>query len=234
MEKRPRGQIRMHERRDGQVTYSLRVRAYGRREILTLGTDTEGWTHRKAERMLDRVLAEIEVGVWRPPRSRRSATPTRPSMCSPPAGGRRARPSFARQRKRTTSGAYANTCCPSSPTSVCRTSPSRSSTSTATRRSSSANGSGPSLRRGCRYETSADSAASRSATSRSTRPSCSWRTSSTPPSSTSCFEQPGARQAAAAQSRASPPAARGRRTQRGAAGPAADRHAPVSGSAGAR
>jgi hypothetical protein len=59
----------MHERRDGQVTYSLRVRAYGRREILTLGTDTDGWTYRKAERMLDRVLAEIEVGVWRPPRS---------------------------------------------------------------------------------------------------------------------------------------------------------------------
>ena len=69
VEKRARGQIRMHERRDGQVTYSLRVRAYGRREILTLGTDTDGWTYRKAERMLDRVLAEIEVGVWRPPRS---------------------------------------------------------------------------------------------------------------------------------------------------------------------
>jgi integrase len=69
VEKRARGQIRLHERRDGQVTYSLRVRAYGRREILTLGTDTDGWTYRKAERMLDRALAEIEVGVWRPPRS---------------------------------------------------------------------------------------------------------------------------------------------------------------------
>jgi integrase len=69
VDKRARGQIRMHERRDGQVTYSLRVRAYGQREILTLGTDTDGWTYRKAERTLDRVLAEIEVGVWRPPRS---------------------------------------------------------------------------------------------------------------------------------------------------------------------
>ena len=57
----------MHERKDGLTTYSLRVRAYGRREIVTLGTDADGWTMRKAERMLEQVLAEIQVGVWRPP-----------------------------------------------------------------------------------------------------------------------------------------------------------------------
>jgi integrase len=49
------------------TTYSLRVRAYGRREVVTLGTDAAGWTYRKAERMLDQVLAEILVGVWQPP-----------------------------------------------------------------------------------------------------------------------------------------------------------------------
>jgi len=53
MEKRASGEIRVHERKDGQVTYSLRFRVNGRREVLTLGTDTDAWTHRKAERKLD-------------------------------------------------------------------------------------------------------------------------------------------------------------------------------------
>jgi hypothetical protein len=56
-----------HERKDGLTTYSLRVRAYGRREVVTLGTDADGWTYRKAERKVEQVLAEIQVGVWRPP-----------------------------------------------------------------------------------------------------------------------------------------------------------------------
>jgi hypothetical protein len=68
MEKRARGEIRVHERKDGQVTYSLRFRINGKREILTLGTDTDGWTFRKAERKLDDVLARIRAGVWEPPR----------------------------------------------------------------------------------------------------------------------------------------------------------------------
>ncbi len=67
MEKRVHGQIRTHERRDGKITYSLRVRAYGRREVVTLGTDADGWTLRKAERRLEQILAEIQVGLWRPP-----------------------------------------------------------------------------------------------------------------------------------------------------------------------
>ena len=67
MEKRSHGQIRTHDRKDGLTTYSLRVRAYGRREVVTLGTDADGWTMRKAERKLEEVLAEIQVGVWRPP-----------------------------------------------------------------------------------------------------------------------------------------------------------------------
>ncbi len=70
MEKRAQGQIRTHERQDGKVTYSLRVRAYGRREVVTLGTDADGWTYRTAERKLEQILAEIQVGVWRPPSTR--------------------------------------------------------------------------------------------------------------------------------------------------------------------
>jgi hypothetical protein len=67
MQKRPHGQIRAHDRKDGLITYSLRLRAYGRREVVTLGPDADGWTMRKAERKLEQILAEIQVGVWRPP-----------------------------------------------------------------------------------------------------------------------------------------------------------------------
>src|SRR6201986_2580724 len=67
MEKRARGAIRVHERKDGKVTYSLRFRVNRKREILTLGTDTDGWTFRKAERKLEDVLARIRAGVWVPP-----------------------------------------------------------------------------------------------------------------------------------------------------------------------
>lgn len=55
------------ERKDGLTSYSLRVRAYGKREMVTLATDADGLTMRKAERFLEQVLAEIQVGVWRPP-----------------------------------------------------------------------------------------------------------------------------------------------------------------------
>ena len=59
--KASQGQIRTHERKDGLTTYSVRVRAYGRREVVTLRTDGDGWTMRKAERALDQILAEIQV-----------------------------------------------------------------------------------------------------------------------------------------------------------------------------
>ncbi len=67
MEKRARGEIRVHERRDGQITYSLRFRVAGKRQVLTLGKDSDGWTDRKAERKLEEVLAQVRAGVWQPP-----------------------------------------------------------------------------------------------------------------------------------------------------------------------
>jgi integrase len=67
MEKRARGEIRVHQRQDGARTYSVRFRVNGKRRTITLGTDTDGWNHRRAERKLDDVLAEIRVGVWQPP-----------------------------------------------------------------------------------------------------------------------------------------------------------------------
>ena len=67
MDKRARGEIRVHERLDGQLTYSLRFRVDGKRQVLTLGKDTDGWTYGKAERKLDDVLAQVRAGVWQPP-----------------------------------------------------------------------------------------------------------------------------------------------------------------------
>ena len=67
MEKRARGEIRVHERVDGRRTYSLRFRVDGKRHSLTLGTDADGWNERRAERKLEDVLAEVRAGVWQPP-----------------------------------------------------------------------------------------------------------------------------------------------------------------------
>ncbi len=67
MEKRALGEIRVHERQDGLRTYSLRFRVNGKRRSITLGTDADGWNDRRAERKLEDVLAEIRVGLWRPP-----------------------------------------------------------------------------------------------------------------------------------------------------------------------
>jgi hypothetical protein len=67
MEKRTRGEIRVHERlRDGDLTFSLRFRVDGKREIITLGRSSEGWTWHKAERKLENVLARVRAGVWEP------------------------------------------------------------------------------------------------------------------------------------------------------------------------
>jgi integrase len=66
MEKRARGEIRVHQRNDGTLTFSLRFRVNGKRQILTLGTNKDGWTWRKAERKLDDALAQVRSGVWQP------------------------------------------------------------------------------------------------------------------------------------------------------------------------
>lgn len=59
------GQIVEKRTRAGRV-FALRFRAYGRREYLTLGTDAEGWDHRRAETELQNVLADVRRGIWRP------------------------------------------------------------------------------------------------------------------------------------------------------------------------
>jgi len=45
----------------------MRLRAYGRREYVTLGTAEAGWTRAKAEDRLRHTLADVERGLWFPP-----------------------------------------------------------------------------------------------------------------------------------------------------------------------
>jgi hypothetical protein len=66
MEKPARGEIRVQERDDGTLTFSIRFRVNGKRQIMTLGTNKDGWTWRKAERKLDHALAQVRADVWQP------------------------------------------------------------------------------------------------------------------------------------------------------------------------
>ena len=49
------------------TSFALRFRAYGQRQYLTLGLDSEGWTRARAEEELQNVLADVRRGLWRPP-----------------------------------------------------------------------------------------------------------------------------------------------------------------------
>jgi integrase len=59
--------------------WALRVRAYGKRHYLTLGTTEEGWNRERAERELRHALADIERGQWRPPAP--DPEPVQPREC---------------------------------------------------------------------------------------------------------------------------------------------------------
>jgi integrase len=58
--------------------YALRFRAYGERQYLTLGLETEGWDRRRAEEELANVMADVRRGIWTPPtrRARRGGAAT--------------------------------------------------------------------------------------------------------------------------------------------------------------
>jgi hypothetical protein len=59
------GQIIEKPWADGDTTsYLVRVYAYGRRERVTLGTNTQGWNQQRAELELERIVQQIERGTW--------------------------------------------------------------------------------------------------------------------------------------------------------------------------
>jgi len=66
MARPPTGELRIHRRRDGATTYSLRFRVEGKRHNVRLGSDEEGWTQRRAEVELRNTLAKVAAGIWRP------------------------------------------------------------------------------------------------------------------------------------------------------------------------
>ena len=70
---RATGQVLSHARQDGPTSWYLRVRAYGRRYRVTLGTELDGWTPARAAIELQNVLAKIQAGIWDPPTARPAA-----------------------------------------------------------------------------------------------------------------------------------------------------------------
>jgi hypothetical protein len=48
------------------ISYGAYVRAYGRREKVTFGTNKQGWNTRHAELEAERIVQQIEHGTWVP------------------------------------------------------------------------------------------------------------------------------------------------------------------------
>ncbi len=63
------GQVFEKRWADGEtVSYGARVRAYGRREKVTFGTNKQGWNRTRAELETEKILQQIERGTWVPAR----------------------------------------------------------------------------------------------------------------------------------------------------------------------
>ena len=64
---RPAGiQITRRRRKDGSITYVLRIRAGGVDEHLMLGNSQHGWDETRAELARKQLLAKFELGLWTP------------------------------------------------------------------------------------------------------------------------------------------------------------------------
>src|SRR5579884_481473 len=59
--------VKRYRKRDQQYVFGLRVRAYGERHWVPLGTEREGWNDVRAADRRDEIVALIRRGVWRPP-----------------------------------------------------------------------------------------------------------------------------------------------------------------------
>jgi integrase len=61
--------VKRYRKRDRQHVYGLRVRAYGERYWVPLGTEREGWNDVRAADRRDEIAALVRRGAWRPPNS---------------------------------------------------------------------------------------------------------------------------------------------------------------------
>jgi integrase len=66
MARKATGSVVERQTSDGDVSFQLRFRAYGKRRAETLGTKSEGWSRPKAEEALANVLADVRRGIWQP------------------------------------------------------------------------------------------------------------------------------------------------------------------------
>jgi hypothetical protein len=72
---RPPGvQITRDRRKDGSITFSLRVRISGADTRLPLGNTNEGWDEIRADTARKQLLAKIELGQWTPSTAATSGT----------------------------------------------------------------------------------------------------------------------------------------------------------------
>jgi integrase len=59
--------VKRYRKRDRQYAYGLRIRAYGERCWVPLGTEREGWNDVRAADRRDEIASLIRRGAWRPP-----------------------------------------------------------------------------------------------------------------------------------------------------------------------
>jgi len=59
--------VKRYRKRDRQYTYALRIRAYGEKHWVPLGTEREGWNDVRAADRRDEIASLISRGAWRPP-----------------------------------------------------------------------------------------------------------------------------------------------------------------------
>jgi hypothetical protein len=59
--------------KDGRtITYGARICAYGHRHRLLFGTNHQGWDRTRAEIEVERILQEVDAGIWMAPSKRTS------------------------------------------------------------------------------------------------------------------------------------------------------------------
>jgi integrase len=68
--RRTEGEVLEQHQKRGR-TYALRFLAYGERQYVTLGCETDGWDRDRAGEELQNILADVRRGIWVPPPRRR-------------------------------------------------------------------------------------------------------------------------------------------------------------------
>ncbi|HEX4669293.1 MAG TPA: tyrosine-type recombinase/integrase [Solirubrobacterales bacterium] len=70
MAARSKGRVLERNWKNGRG-YALRFWAYGEREYLTLGSERDGWTYKRAEEELENILADVRRGIWVSPKKKK-------------------------------------------------------------------------------------------------------------------------------------------------------------------